>query len=181
MAVPEATGQPPAPTEPAPEALELRAPALFPRMGSWLYEGLLLFGVVFIAGYLFGTLTQTRNAMDNRLALQAFLFCVLAVYFVWFWTRGQTLAMKTWRIRVVDIRGRALTQQRALLRYLLVWIWCGPPLFTAYLQSWGLAGTSGVFFVWVAVWAALSHLHPKKQFWHDELAGTRLVDYRPAG
>ena len=181
MAVPEATGQPAGPTEPAPESLELRAPALFPRMGSWLYEGLLLFGVVFIAGYLFGTLTQTRNAMDNRLALQAFLFCVLAVYFVWFWTRGQTLAMKTWRIRVVDIRGRALTQQRALLRYLLVWIWCGPPLFTAYLQSWGLAGTSCVFFVWVAVWAALSHLHPKKQFWHDELAGTRLVDYRPAG
>jgi len=31
------------------------------------------------------------------------------------------------------------------------------------------------------VWAALSHLHPHKQFWHDELAGTRLVDYRPAG
>ena len=88
-------------------------------MGSWLYEGLLLFGVIFIAGYLFGTLTQTRNAMDNRLALQAFLFCVLAVYFVWFWTRGQTLAMKTWRIRVVDVRGRALTQHRALLRYLL--------------------------------------------------------------
>ena len=150
-------------------------------MGSWLYEGLLLFGVIFIAGYLFGTLTQTRNAMDNRLALQAVFVLRASGLFVWFWTRGQTLAMKTWRIRVVDVRGLALTQKRALLALPagLDMVW--PTLLTAYLQSWGLAGTSGVFFVWVAVWAALSHLHPNKQFWHDELAGTRLVDYRPAG
>ena len=181
MAAPEATGQPAAPTYPAPEPIELRAPALLPRMGSWLYEGLLLFGVIFIAGYLFGTLTQTRNAIDNRLALQAFLFCVLGVYFVWFWSHGQTLAMKTWRIRVVNTQGEALTQQRALLRYLLVWIWCVPPLLAAYARSMDVAGTSGVFFLWVAAWAALSHLHPLKQFWHDELAGTRLVDYRPSG
>ena len=181
MVAPKETALPPAPPDFAPALSKLKAPALLPRMGSWLYEGLLLFGVVFISGYLFGTLTQTRNAMDNRLALQAFLFCVLGVYFVWFWTRGQTLAMKTWRIRVVDVQGKALTQQRALLRYLLVWIWCVPPLVAAYARSMGLAGTSGVFLLWVAAWAALSHLHPLKQFWHDELAGTRLVDYRPAG
>ena len=44
----------------------LAAPSLPRRMACWLYEGLLMFGVVFIAGYLFGTLSQTRNAMDNR-------------------------------------------------------------------------------------------------------------------
>ena len=150
-------------------------------MGSWLYEGMLLFGVVFISGYLFGTLTQTRHAMNNRLALQAFLFCVLALYFVWFWSHGQTLAMKTWRIRVVDRHGQAITRQRALRRYLLAWVWCVPPLLCAYLSSMGTAGTGAVFLAWVTVWAALSHWHPQKQFWHDELAGTRLVDYRPAG
>ena len=149
-------------------------------MGSWLYEGMLLFGVVFISGYLFGTLTQTRHAMNNRLALQAFLFCVLALYFVWFWSHGQTLAMKTWRIRVVDRHGQAITQQRALRRYLLAWVWCVPPLLCAYLGSMGTAGAGAVFLAWVTVWAALSYWHPQKQFWHDELAGTRLVDYRPA-
>src|SRR5256885_8825705 len=71
------------------------APRLARRMACWLYEGMLLFGVVFIAGYLFGTLSQTRNAMDNRHALQAFMFVVLGIYFVWFWSKGQTLAMKT--------------------------------------------------------------------------------------
>ena len=150
-------------------------------MGSWLYEGLLLFGVVFIAGYLFGTLTQTRNAMDNRLALQTFLFVVLAVYFVWFWCHGQTLAMKTWRIRVVDTQGMPVTRWRALQRYVLTWVWCVPPLIFSYLGAMGTAGTALVFMAWVALWAGLSFFHPQKQFWHDEWAGTRLVDYRPAG
>jgi uncharacterized RDD family membrane protein YckC len=181
MAAPDENALPPTQVDSALEPTGLKAPALVPRMGSWLYEGLLLFGVVFISGYLFGTLTQTRHAMDNRLALQAFLFCVVGTYFVWFWSRGQTLAMKTWRIRVVDVQGKALTQKRALLRYLLVWVWCVPPLVAAHANSLDVAGTSGVFFLWVAAWAALSHLHPLKQFWHDELAGTRLVDYRPAG
>ena len=46
-------------------------PSLSRRIACWLYEGLLMFGVVFISGYLFGTLSQTRNALDNRHALQA--------------------------------------------------------------------------------------------------------------
>ena len=34
------------------------------------------------------------------------MFVVLGIYFVWFWSRGQTLAMKTWHIRLVDAQGR---------------------------------------------------------------------------
>ena len=64
----------------------LKTPALSRRMACWLYEGMLLFGVVFIAGYLFGTLSQTKNAMDNRHPLQAFLFVVFGIYFVWLWS-----------------------------------------------------------------------------------------------
>ena len=102
-------------------------------MACWIYEGILMFGVVFIAGYLFGTLSQTRNALDNRHALQAFVFVVFGIYFVWFWANGQTLAMKTWSIRVVDTHGAAITQQRALLRYLLSWLWFLPPLGISWL------------------------------------------------
>ena len=96
----------------------LQAPALVRRMACWVYEGVLLFGVVWIAGYLFGTLSQTRNALDNRHALQAFLFVVFGIYFVWFWAKGQTLAMKTWHIRLISAKGGAVSQARALLRYL---------------------------------------------------------------
>jgi hypothetical protein len=37
-----------------------------------------------------------------------------------------------------------------------------------------------VVFGWVAVWALLSRLHPQRQFWHDALAGTRLVSAGPS-
>jgi uncharacterized RDD family membrane protein YckC len=160
--------------------LTFSTPPLLRRMACWLYEGMLLFGVVFIAGYLFGTLSQTKNAMDNRHALQAFLFVVFGIYFVWLWAKGQTLAMKTWHIRVLDRSGRPLSQGRALLRYLCSWLWFLPPL----LASWFFAlkgGEAVVIFVgWIAVWAILSRFHPRQQFWHDALAGTQLVDDRPA-
>lgn len=159
---------------------ELTAPALSRRMACWLYEGLLLVGVVFIAGYLFGALTQTRHAMDNRHLLQAFLFVIFGIYFAWFWSKGQTLAMKTWHLRLVDQLGRPVTQARALLRYGLSWLWFLPALMA--VSAFKLSGPESLLVVlgWVATWAIMSHLHPQQQFWHDALAGTRLVSTTPA-
>ena len=155
------------------------APSLRRRMACWLYEGMLMFGVVFIAGYLFGTLSQTRNAMDNRLGLQAFLFIIFGIYFTWFWSKGQTLAMKTWNIRVVGRDGKAISQPRALLRYVCSWIWFLPPL--AAIAPFGLpvGETLLLLMGWVACWALLSRFHPQGQFWHDAMAGTRLVGSLP--
>ncbi len=153
----------------------MNTPSLWRRMACWLYEGVLLFGVVFLPGYLFSALSQTRNALDNRTALQAFMFVVLGIYFVWFWSRGQTLAMKTWHIRLVDAQGRPVTQLRALGRYVLSWLWFLPPL--AAIAPFHLAGgeASVIVLGWIGVWALLSRFHPTQQFWHDALAGTRLV------
>lgn len=155
--------------------IEFKTPGLWRRMACWMYEGMLLFGVVFLAGYLFGTLSQTRNAMDNRNALQLFLFVVSGIYFIWFWAKGQTLAMKTWNIRLVDRNGVAVTQLRALGRYCLSWLWFVPALFA--LSPFHLSGAEFAILIagWVAVWALSSRLHPEQQFWHDVWAGTRLV------
>jgi uncharacterized RDD family membrane protein YckC len=151
------------------------APSLGRRMACWMYEGTLLFGVVFIAGYLFGTLSQTRNALDNRNALQGFLFVVFGIYFVWLWSKGQTLAMKTWHIKVVDRHGQPLTQARALLRYVLSWLWFVPALAGIAPFRLSPVQSSVVILGWVAIWAASSRFHSQRQFWHDALAGTRLV------
>jgi hypothetical protein len=97
------------------------------RMAAFVYEGVLLFGVVMFAGYLYSSLTQQRHALHGMHGLQAFVFVVLGIYFVWFWSKsGQTVAMKTWHVRLVDKAGQAVTQQRALARYALCWVWFVP-------------------------------------------------------
>ncbi len=157
----------------------LVAPSLRRRMACWLYEGMLMFGVVFIAGYLFSTLTQTRHALDNRHLQQAFLFVVFGIYFTWFWAKGQTLAMKTWHIRVVDRQGRAITQPRALLRYVLSWLWLLPPLAVSGFMNLPGGELTVLLCGWIVIWALLSRFHPQRQFLHDAMAGTRLVHQAP--
>lgn len=161
--------------------MNLLAPSLKRRMACWLYEGMLMFGVVFVAGYLFSALSQSRHALDNRHSLQAFLFVVFGIYFTWFWAKGQTLAMKTWNIRLTDAAGRPVSQRRALGRYLLSWLWFLPPL--AAIAPFSLSpGESSVLIAgWVLVYALLSRFHPQQQFWHDALAGTRLISSSEPG
>ncbi|MEY2659133.1 MAG: hypothetical protein RLZZ123_305 [Pseudomonadota bacterium] len=156
------------------------APSLRRRLACWLYEGMLLFGVVFLADYLFSTLSQSRHALDNRMGQQAFLFLVLGIYFTWFWHKGQTLAMKTWHIRIVDLQGSAVSQSRALGRYVLSWVWFIPSLALIWALDLPLGSGSVLIFGWIAVWAILSRFHPERQFWHDVWAGTRLIDSRPS-
>ena len=141
-----------------------------------VYEAMLLFGVLFMATWLFSTLLQQRHALYLRGALQDWLFVVLGLYFVWLWTHGgQTLAMKTWRIRLVDKNGASLSWARALLRYLLVWLWFLPGLALARLldaQGWMLVLIPSLNFV---LWTAAVYLQAERQFPHDWISGTRLI------
>lgn len=176
-------------TEPAPPpatgaADDLAAPSLRRRLAAVLYEGVLLFGVLVVADYLFAGLTQQRHALYLREAGMAFLFVVLGIYFGWFWSRsGQTLAMKTWHIRVVGRDGAPPSQGRALLRYLAAWLWFLPPLAVASwvgVQRLGGGGTFALVASYVLAYALTARLHPSRQFPHDLIAGTRLVDARRA-
>ena len=144
-------------------------------MACWLYEGMLLFAVLFVSDYLYSALSQTRHALDNRHLQQAFLFVVLGIYFTWFGAKGQTLAMKTWRIRLVDSMGQPVTQARALLRYILSWLWFLPALAAVATFKFSVAELSVLLIGWIALWALLSRFHPQRQFWHDAWAGTRLI------
>ncbi|WP_372524884.1 RDD family protein [Piscinibacter sp.] len=158
---------------------DLRAPSLRRRLAAFAYEGILLFGVLMIAGYLFSSLTQQRHAMVGRHGLQAFLFVVLGVYFTWFWSHGgQTVAMKAWHVRLVDRQGHAVTQPRALARYLLSWLWFAPALIALDASGTRDPGIMfGVVFVGAALYALLSRLHPTRQFLHDVVCGTRLITF----
>lgn len=156
-------------------------PGVWRRLAAFLYEGVLLFGIVMLSGLLYGVLTQQRHALVGSTGLQAFLFGVLGLYFVVFWTRsGQTLAMLTWHVRVVTVDGHPLRPLRAVMRYLLSWLWFLPAL--GLVQAAGLKGggpVSAVVIAGVLAYAALARLHPDRQFLHDALCRTRLVTWYP--
>lgn len=166
-------------TAPVSGAPDLPAPGIARRLASFVYEGVLLFGVVMIAGYLYSTLTQQRHGLQGRHGLQLFLFLALGIYFVWFWSHGgQTVAMKAWHIRLVSADGGPVGQGRAFVRYLLSWLWFVPALVLAKLSGLHEAGaTFGILAAGVLAFAALALLRSDRQFWHDVACGTRLVHW----
>jgi len=161
--------------------IPIPAPSIKRRLASMLYEAMLLFGVVAFAGAVFAVMLEQKHALYLRHQLQYVLFFVLGLYFIWFWTHGgQTLAMKTWRVRLVDASGKAVGAGRALLRYVLAWAWFLPGLALA-----AAVGAEGSLMLLIpatnfALWALTPFLDPQRQFLHDRLAGTRLVVVEPA-
>lgn len=147
------------------------------RLAAFVYEGVLLFGVVMIAGLLYSAATNLRDPSQGTLGLQLLLFAVLGLYFGWFWTHGgQTVAMQTWRIRLLRADGGPVRWPQALARYVLAWLWFVPALVTLRLLDVHHGGVmAAALLAGVAAYAALTRLHPERQFWHDAVCGTRLV------
>ena len=114
-----------------------------------LYEAFLVFAVAFFAAWVLFFASGGRDATRGwlRSELQIFILVVLAAYFLWCWLRGgQTLAMRAWRIRLVDV-----TPAKAVLRFALA---------VALLPL-------------SILWALVDR---DRQFLHDRLAGTRLIN-----
>lgn len=142
-----------------------------------VYEALLLFAVVFLAGLVFDIATQSHSALKLRNVRQFMLFLVMAAYFAHFWSReGQTLAMKTWRIRLVKPGCAHVPVGIAVARYLLAWMWFLPALLLNYalgLKTWN---ELAVMAAGMALWAATALLNKDGQFLHDAMLGTRLIE-----
>lgn len=130
------------------------------RLASLLYEALLLLGVIAL-GFLVPHLAigLIWKVAVPGILLWAHLFVLLGCYFVWYWRHGgQTLAMQTWRLWLVDARsGKCPSLPQAWLRFGLCW---------PSLLFFGV----GVF--WLAV-------DRDRQFLHDRLAATRIVATNP--
>mgnify|MGYP001765789560 CR=1 FL=1 len=125
------------------------------RFASLLYEGLVIFSILLI-GFLLPQIVLSGFGFNASARLMwVHIFVLLMIYFIWCWLNGgQTLPMKTWKLRVIDNNGGPIRPAQALLRYLAAW----PSIISGVGLLWALAD-------------------PQKQFLHDRIAGTRIIAY----
>jgi uncharacterized RDD family membrane protein YckC len=124
------------------------------RLLALVYEILLLGAVLFAVALVAVPASALLDPLVRRPLLQLTLSGAAAAYFIWQWSRGgQTLAMKTWRLRIVTREDTPLTPARAMARCLSAFA--------------GLALGGAGF-----LWAFVDRDH---QFLHDRLAGTKIV------
>lgn len=133
----------------------LATPSIKRRLASLFYESLLLVGVLFI-GFL---LPHVALGIGLQILLPTgwlylHILVLLGGYFIWTWhSNGRTLAMQTWKIRLVSIDGSAPTPGQLATRFVVAW-------------------PSILFLGAGLIWAVFDR---DRQFLHDRLAGTRLV------
>ena len=165
------------------ELSELPAPQFWRRVSCCLYEQLVLLGVIAFTflvpnlglGILFGV------SLPSWLTF-LYLYSVLGVYFVWYWTKsGQTLAMQTWRVRMIASNGFNLSKRQAIWRYVYGSLWIVPCIFLQWifhLEKWQIIEM--LFAVALFIWPLSIFLDRRdaseRQGLPDRMAGSRLVE-----
>jgi uncharacterized RDD family membrane protein YckC len=136
-----------------PEA-QIQAPSLLKLGACFIYDTLVVIAICFFCGWLFLLLVGDATHGIKRYALQLFLWVSVGVYFVWCWSKsGQTLAMQTWKLKVVDQQLQLLSTKAAVVRYALACI---------SLLLFGLG------FLWAII-------DRDRLFLHDRLLGSRII------
>lgn len=158
-----------------PEAVA--TPTVKRRIISMVYEAFLLLSVEMLATALYMLVTGNRQDPIFQHGRNAVLFLVALAYFVHFWTdSGHTLAMKTWRIKVVWPGSTRLPLKIAVLRYFLAWGWFLPALLVCSAAGLHDKGQIAIaLLIGMVAWALTAFFDKDRQFLHDKLAGTRLV------
>jgi uncharacterized RDD family membrane protein YckC len=145
----------------SPDANPLPTAGLIRRLLALVYDSLLLLGVTFAYGVLIWIIRRiagddTLQPMGGSAALLGLLglWLTLAGYYVLCWSkRGQTLGMKSWRLRVETFEGRHPTTAQCWQRCLLAPV---------------SAAVGGLGYLWC--WFDKAH-----GCWHDRWTDTRVV------
>jgi uncharacterized RDD family membrane protein YckC len=134
---------------------ELPPPGFLRRLGAMFYDSLLLLALLMMLSYPYVWLTGgAKPGLLVKTLYQLYLLAICFFYYAGFWVRGgQTLGLRTWRMKVVNKHGGSITWALALKRFAYAWL---------SLLCLGLG------FLWV--------LYDRdKLAWHDRLSGTKLI------
>jgi uncharacterized RDD family membrane protein YckC len=142
------------------QAADFRYVGLFRRLFAIFYDCFLLAAILFLTTGITIVLNGGK-AVEQEHALYPLLVFSLAamiyLYFTWFWVNGgQTLGMKTWKIRLLTLDGSRFSWGSASIRF-----------FTS-IASWCCFGLG---FLW-------SLFERRRRCWHDIASKSALLDLR---
>ena len=130
----------------------------FKLLAACVYELLLLLALWMLCTWAFISLFGEATTGNRRYILQLLLWVITGAYFVFCWHKsGQTLATKTWKIKLVNLQNNNLSLRQATVRYALT-------------STFMLAG--GLSIIWMLI--DKDHL-----FLHDRLLKTRFIETGP--
>lgn len=133
---------------------------LFRRLFAIFYDGFLLTAILFIVSAIATALNHGKAIEPGDTVYPFFVFVIFSLsylYFAWFWIHGgQSLGMKTWRIRIQSCDSSKLSWKTAAIRFI------------SAIFSWGIFGLG-------FLWALFDKKH---RCWHDLVSNTVLIDLR---
>lgn len=126
---------------------------LLRRFGAMFYDSILLIAVLFFASLPIVVPLSITTEHYLYPFFIGYIYFVGFLFFGWFWTHGgQTLGLKTWRVKLISDIGNTISWKQALLRYI------------ASLLCWL---SLGVGFIW-------SYTNRDRLAWNDLWSNTRL-------
>jgi len=141
--------------------ISLNYVGLMRRLMAIIYDLFLLIALLFIATAIAMAFNQGNAIEPGQALYPLYVACLLIISFCfygWFWTHGgQTLGMKTWKMRLQQNNAQSITWPLAFIR------------FTTAMISWSAAGLG---FLW-------SLFHPQRRTWHDIASNCVVIDLRP--
>jgi uncharacterized RDD family membrane protein YckC len=123
------------------------------RLMACIYELLILAAMAMLVTFVFISIFGSAETGVKRLFLQLLLICSFGFYFVYSWLKsGQTLAMRAWRLKLVNESGEPFQLPQLIKRFII----------SVLLMPTGVS----------LVWALVDKQH---LFLHDKLAKTKVI------
>lgn len=128
--------------------------SLFRRLLIILYDSMLLVSIYFLLTLALLPITKGQAISSGNIFYVIYLLLIAYVYFGWQWTHGgQTLGMRTWKVKLISDSRNSIDWKKATIRFGLS------------ILSWLLLG--GGF-----LWALFNKDHKTL---HDQFSSTRLI------
>ena len=124
------------------------------RLAAFLYDSLLMLAMWFVIGGVFVAANGGEGVSQNNPFLPSLMLVIWIWFNLHFWRRGgQTLGMRSWRLRLLSTTGKPLTYIQCLLRLVMA-----VPSFALFFLG----------YIWVLI-------DKEGLTWHDRYSETRVI------